>query len=256
MSMARDLARALDPVIFAQDCGITPDPWQAELLRSAVATVVALLRALLLCSRQSGKTTVTAILALWVALYEAPALVIIVSPSQRQSAEMLRTIMRFHSRLDGAPALEGESVLKAEFANGSRILALPGTEKTVRGLAGAALVIIDEAARVDDELLAAVRPMLATAEGGGRLIALTTPAGKRGWFFEAWTGAGDWTRVRVAATDCPRISKEFLAEELKELGAMRFSEEYQLEFRDSDEAVFPGDIIAAAFRSEILPLWT
>jgi hypothetical protein len=256
MSMARDLARALDPVIFAQDCGITPDPWQAELLRSAVATVVALVRALLLCSRQSGKTTVTAILALWVALYEAPALVIIVSPSQRQSAEMLRTIMRFHSRLDGAPALEGESVLKAEFANGSRILALPGTEKTVRGLAGAALVIIDEAARVDDELLAAVRPMLATAEGGGRLIALTTPAGKRGWFFEAWTGAGDWTRVRVAATDCPRISKEFLAEELKELGAMRFSEEYQLEFRDSDEAVFPGDIIAAAFRSEILPLWT
>jgi hypothetical protein len=142
MSMARDLARALDPVLFAEDCGITPDPWQAELLRSAVATVVALLRALLLCSRQSGKTTVTAILALWVALYEAPALVIIVSPSQRQSAEMLRTIMRFHSRLDGAAALEGESVLKAEFANGSRILALPGTEKTVRGLAGAALIMI------------------------------------------------------------------------------------------------------------------
>jgi hypothetical protein len=217
--------------------------------------VVALLRALLLCSRQSGKTTVTAILALWVALYEAPALVIIVSPSQRQSAEMLRTIMRFHSRLEGAPALSGESVLKAEFANGSRILALPGTEKTVRGIADAALIIIDEAARVEDELLAAVRPMLATAEGGGRLIALTTPAGKRGWFFEAWTGTGDWTRVRVPATDCPRISQEFLEEELRELGAMRFSEEYGLEFRDSDEAVFPFGVIAAAFTSEVAPLW-
>jgi hypothetical protein len=256
MSMARDLARALDPVIFANDCGIVPDPWQAELLRSAVATVVALLRALLLCSRQSGKTTVTAILALWVALYEAPALVIIVSPSQRQSAEMLRTIMRFHAKLEGAPALNGESVLKAEFANGSRILALPGTEKTVRGLAGAALIVIDEAARVDDELLAAVRPMLATSEGGGRLIALTTPAGKRGWFFEAWTGTGDWTRVRVSATDCPRISEAFLKEELKELGALRFSEEYELEFRDSDEAVFPFAVIAAAFTDQVRPLWT
>ncbi len=253
--MARDLARALDPVVFARDCGIEPDPWQAELLRSVMA-VVTLLRALLLCSRQSGKSTVTALLALWVALFEAPALVVIVSPSQRQSAEMLRTIMRFHSKLDGAPALEGESALKVEFANGSRILALPGTEKTIRGIAGAALVIIDEAARVDDELLAAVRPMLAVAEGGGRLIALTTPAGKRGWFFEAWTKPGDWTRVRVAATDCPRISQEFLDEELKELGAMRFSEEYELEFRDSDEAVFPHAVIAAAFSAEVLPLWT
>jgi hypothetical protein len=97
--------------------------------------------------------------------------------------------------------------------------------------------------------------MLATTEGGGRPIALSTPAGKRGFFFEAWTGTGDWTRVRVAATDCPRISKEFLAEELKELGAMRFSEEYELEFRDNDEQVFPGAIIAAAFRQEIKPLW-
>src|SRR5258705_2630397 len=229
MSMSRDLAHALDPVIFAQDCGITPDPWQAELLRSAVATVVALLRALLLCSRQSGKTTVTALLALWVAIFEAPALIIIVSPSQRQSAEMLRTIMLFHAKLEGAPALVGESKLTVELTNGSRILALPGTERTVRGFAGAALVIIDEAARVDDELLAAVRPMLAVAEGGGRLIALTTPAGKRGWFHEAWFGTGDWTRVRVPATDCPRISPEFLADELKELGPMAFSEEYCLE---------------------------
>jgi hypothetical protein len=97
--------------------------------------------------------------------------------------------------------------------NSSRILALPGTEKTIRGYAKADLVVIDEAARVEDELLAAVRPMLATSEGGGRLIALTTPAGKRGWFFEAWTGTEPWTRVCVTAEDCPRISKEFLAEE-------------------------------------------
>jgi hypothetical protein len=231
--LADTLARALDPVSLALDVGITPDPWQAELLRTRPR------RSLLLCSRQSGKTTATALTALWTAIYEAPALVIICSPSQRQSIETLRSLMLYHSKLQGAPALNGESVLKAQFSNGSRILALPGTEKTVRGLAGAALVIIDEAARVDDELLAAVRPMLATSEGGGRLIALTTPAGKRGWFFEAWIGTGDWTRVRVPATDCPRISAEFLADEMKELGPMAFSEEYCLEFRDDSESVFP-----------------
>jgi hypothetical protein len=250
MSMARDLARAFDPVLLARDIAVEPDPWQAELLRTRPR------RSLLLCSRQSGKTTVTALTALWTAIYESPALVVIVSPSQRQSAEMFRTLMMFHSKLSGAPSLNSESVLKAELANGSRILALPGSEKTVRGLANVSLAIVDEAARVEDELLAAIRPMLATATGGGRLIALTTPAGKRGWFHQAWTSGGeDWHRVRVAASDCPRITQEFLDEELRELGAQRFSEEYGLEFLDPDEAVFPSEIIAAAFSQEVRPLW-
>jgi Terminase large subunit, T4likevirus-type, N-terminal len=253
MRISRSLARALDPCIMANDCGIVPDPWQAALLQSTAH------RVLLLCSRQSGKSTVSCLLALWVAIFEAPALIIVVSPSQRQSAETLRTIMQFHAKLDGAPALIGESVLKAELANGSRILALPGVERTVRGLAGVALIIIDEASRIDDELIAGVRPMLATSEGGGRLIALTTPAGKRGWFYSAWhdTAEGNnWKRVRVAASDCPRISKEFLDEEMRELGPLRFSEEYSLTFRDDLEAVFPSDLIDRAFTTEITPLWT
>jgi hypothetical protein len=238
-------------VLLALDCGIVPDPWQAELLRTRPR------RSLLLCSRQSGKSTVTALTALWEAIYSAPALVVIVSPSQRQSAEMLRTLMLFHTKLEGAPPLDGESVLKVELTNGSRIIALPGVERTVRGLANVALAIVDEASRVDDELLTAIRPMMATSEGGGRLIALTTPHGRRGWFHEAWTKpGGDWNRVCVPVTDCPRISQEFLADELKELGPMRFSEEYQLEFRDSDESVFPSELIARAFTLEVQPLWT
>ncbi len=84
---------------------------------------------------------------------------------------------------------------------------------------------------------------------------MTTPAGKRGWFYEAWIGQSDWTRVKVTAKDCPRISQEFLDEELRELGAMRFSEEYGLEFRDSDEAVFPLAVIEKAFTPEVTPLW-
>lgn len=248
MLIGKDIARMLDPVLFAQGCGITPDPWQADLLRSTSH------RALLLCSRQSGKTTTTALKTLYTAVYKSDALCVVVSPSQRQSAEFLRTVRGLHSKLDGAPALDSESVLKVELANGSRILALPGTERTIRGLAGAALVVVDEAARVEDELLAAVRPMLATSAGS--LIALSTPAGKRGFFYDAWHGDPDaWHRVRVSADQCPRISKEFLAEELRELGAARFSEEYQLQFIDSDSSAFPTTIIDNAFTTELAPLW-
>jgi hypothetical protein len=238
------LVHALDPVKFAEACGITCDKWQAAVLRSSSK------RALLLCSRQSGKSTVTALAALHVALFSG-GLVVIVSPSQRQSGEMIRTIRGFIGHLG---LKLGETALKIEFDNGGRIVALPGSERTVRGLSAASLVVVDEAARCGDELLVAVRPMLATTNG--RLIALSTPAGRRGFFFEAWHSAdSDWLRIRVSVSQCERISKEFLATELKTLGAQRYSEEYELEFRDSDEAVFPFAIIEAAFREDIKPLW-
>ena len=63
----------------------------------------------------------------------------------------------------------------------------------MRGLASVDLIVIDEAARVDDELLAATRPMLAVSNG--TLFALTTPAGKRGWFYEQWLHGVGWQRI-------------------------------------------------------------
>src|SRR5262245_59237282 len=97
--MAKDMARMLDPVMLAIDAGIQPDPWQAQLLRDPPR------RALLCCSRQVGKSLVAALLALWTALYAPPALVAILSPSQRQSAEMFRLLMTLYAKLEGAPAL-------------------------------------------------------------------------------------------------------------------------------------------------------
>jgi hypothetical protein len=149
--MAHDLARCLDPVILARDCGIDPDAWQAGLLRERPK------RSLLLCSRQSGKSLTASLLAIWTALYD-PGLVILVSPSQRQSGELFRTVMLLYAKLDAAPSIVAESALRAELANGSRIIALPGTERTVRGLSAARMIVVDEAARVEDDLIVALPP--------------------------------------------------------------------------------------------------
>src|SRR5215475_7355687 len=105
--------------------------------------------------------------------------------------------MNFYRKLEGAPELAAESVLRAEFKNGSRIVALPGSEKTIRGYSGANLIILDEASRIEDELIAGLTPMLATTNGS--FWALTTPAGKVGWFYDQWISADDWTRVRINA---------------------------------------------------------
>src|SRR5262245_13982743 len=249
-SLAGDISRALDQGLLALDVGIEPDPWQAQVLRQQPR------RLLMLCSRQAGKSTVSALLALHTALYTSAALVLLVSPSLRQSGELFRTTMGFYQRLSGVVPLKMESTLRAEFENGARIVSLPGTERTTRGFSKAALIVVDEAARCDDGLLGALRPMMATSKDGGRLVMLSTPFGKRGMFWDAWSGGRkDWQRVEVPADQCPRISKEFLEEELRQLGAQRFGEEYLLQWNDPDTSVFSSELVAAAFTDQVVPLW-
>src|SRR5262249_6770208 len=146
-----------------------------------------------------------------------------------------------------------ETALQLELANVSRVLSLPGTEGTVRGFSKVSLLIIDEAARVSDPLYYAVRPMLAVSRG--RLVALSTPFGQRGWFHAEWTGAGDWERVRVTADQVPRITKEFLAEERRALGERFYAQEYMTSFESTIDAVFDYRDIQAALSDNVQPLF-
>src|SRR5207244_1618180 len=145
-------------------------------------------------------------------------------------------------------AVTGESALQLTLANGSRVVALPGEEATIRCYSGVRLLVIDEAARVPDVLYRSVRPMLAVSRG--RLICLSTPFGKRGWFFEAWQGSAEgkdrWDRVRITARQCPRIMPEFLAEERIELGERWFKQEYGCSFEDVVGAFFTSEALDAA----------
>ena len=132
------------------------------------------------------------------------------------------------------------------------MVALPGTEKTVRGYAGANLIVCDEAARIDDALMAALRPMLAAVNGA---VMLSTPAGKRGNFIKSWTEGGeDWHRVQSSASTCPGC-QGVPRRGMRELGPTMFRQEYELEFISDAEALFNYAIIAAAFTDEVKPLW-
>jgi hypothetical protein len=115
-----------------------------------------------------------------------------------------------------------------------------------------ALLIIDEAARVPDDLYFAVRPMLAVS--GGRLLLLSTPFGQRGFFYEAWRADEAWERYEVPATMCPRISAAFLEEERRAIGAWWFDQEYLCQFRDTIDQVFSTADIEAAIDPTVAPL--
>jgi hypothetical protein len=128
ISLGKDFARALDPVILARDCRINPDAVQAKILTSNSS------RLLLNCSRQWGKSTTAALIALHVALYDAPAMIVLISPSQPQSTELFKKIHGFWAKLAGAPKAEQETLTKMQLANGSRIVSLPGSEKQRAGI--------------------------------------------------------------------------------------------------------------------------
>ena len=242
--LAEDLRYALDPVVFAAErLNLTPDPWQADILRRCKK------RMILNCSRQAGKSTAAAIIALHRALYYANSLVLLVSPSLRQSSELFRKVTDFLNLLPVKPKLIEENKLSLQFANGSRIVSLPGSEATVRGFSNVDLIIEDEASRVSDDLYRALRPMLAVS--GGRLVLMSTPFGKRGHFFEEWTNGGDWHRVIIPAAKCPRISKDFLDKELASLGEWWFQQEYMCQFVETEDHVFPYDLIKEAIDDEI-----
>src|SRR5215203_4702082 len=245
--LAEDLRLALDRVSFAWELGLEPDPWQGDLLRSSSD------RVLLNCCRQSGKSTMTGIVALHQALYHPSSLILCLAPALRQSQELFGKVLGFYRDLDRPIPAKAERRLSLELENGSRIVTLSGTEKTVRGFSGVNLLIVDEAARVADELYYAVRPMLAVS--GGRLLMLSTPFGKRGVFYEEWSGGSAWERYTVTAEECPRIPPEFLEEERQTLGPWWFAQEYECRFMDTLDQVFATEVIDKAITDEVTPLF-
>lgn len=193
------------------------------------------------------------VIALHRALYFPGSLVLCLAPSERQSKELFAKVSDSYRRLRGTPAPASDRKLGMHLPNGSRIEALPGSEKTVRGFSGTALLIVDEAARVDDELYYAVRPMLAVS--GGALMMLTTPYGKRGAFFEEWTGGRQWDRYEVPAAECPRISEGFLEEERAALPTYIYRQEYECSFEDTEDQIFTHGMVQAAVTPDVKPLF-
>jgi hypothetical protein len=235
-----------DPALIMELAGLSPDPWQRDLLRFPSPMV------LLNCSRQSGKSTVAAAMALQAALLQAPALVLLLSPTLRQSMELFgdKVLPLYNTLGRPVPTLRPrDNMLQLRLANGSRIVSLPGDSSSVRGYSNVRLLVIDEGARVDDGLYYAVRPMLAVSRG--RLVALSTPFGRQGWFFEQWRGPEPWQRVKITAEQCPRIPRDFLAEERRAIGERWYAQEYECEFMEIVGAVFSGRDIEAALAKPV-----
>jgi hypothetical protein len=203
-------------------------------------------RLLLNCHRQSGKSTVVALKALWTGLFQN-GLVLLLSPSLRQSRELFKKVTAFYELLGRPVPPRVHNNLELELSTGGRIVSLPSCEATVRGFSGPRLIIMDEASRIPTSLFEAIIPMQSVS--GGTLILLSTPWGKRGFFYEAWAGMkGPWHRAERPATDCPRITPERLAEARLLMDENKFNREYLCKFTEAAGQYFSEQSLERAFR--------
>jgi len=222
----------VDPSLILRAQGIQPDPWQRRLLLSNHP------RVLLNCSRGAGKSRICSVLALHTALVRRNSLVLLVSRSLRQACELLRYVKQgFHAIKSPIPARRDNEIL-LELDNGSRIVGLPGREETIRGFQGVSLLLLDEAARVPDQLYFSVRPMLNVARG--RLVCLSTPFGARGFFWKEWHDTqANWERVCVPWSECPRIDAKDIEQERRAMGDAWVEQEYNCSFVTLHGLVYP-----------------
>jgi hypothetical protein len=229
---------------MARVARLDPDDWQRDFLLARPH------RGLLCCSRQSGKSTTTAALAVWIVTSEPGALVLLLSPTLKQSGELFRKCLALWRALGRPFGAVSETALTVELGNGGRIVSLPGVEASIRSFSAPRLIVADEAARVSNDLFASVLPMLAVSDGD--FVGLSTPFGRRGWWADAYLSGGDsWQRWEVPATACPRISPEFLAEAERMIGRFWYEQEFLVRFLDAESQAFTHAEVARAFAEEV-----
>jgi hypothetical protein len=220
MSELRDVAYQIDPALWVrQVLGVEPAPWQIEFLRAPRgASIIAL------TARQAGKTTTAAWAIAHYMLFTPGSLSVIACPSQRQSGEAVRRVK--DCLLKVGTELKSDHVYGLELKNGSRVLALPGSDDSIRGLTVDGWIVADEAARLSENLMAALRPMRARRQQA-RLAMLSTAWSYIDPFWTVWSNDNPaWIRLRATADIPGLFGAEYLEQERRELGEVKFKREY------------------------------
>ena len=231
----------LDPVErFRQAIG-EPDDWQRAILgadprRSPDDAFIAVL-----CSRQLGKSTTVAGLA-WDDLTRGKQ-ILIAAPSERQSRELLRRCTAFRNADPAPPKIVRANLTELEADNGGRIVCVPATDQA-RGFTCDTLVV-EEACFLPDEAIAALLPM---RKAEGRVLMISTPKGREGFFYETWTD-GKVRKIAARSVDVPRVRAK-VEFERKFMSDLRFRVEHLCEFLGAGLPLISFDVLDKAISSE------
>jgi hypothetical protein len=243
MSELREIAYRVDPALWVREvlC-VTPTPWQEIYLRAPRGASI-----LALAARQVGKSTTAAWAIAHAMMFTGGSLSAIACPTHRQSAEAVRLVRA--ALVKAGAKFDSDNVYGLELDNGARVLALPGSDDSIRGLTVDSWIVADEAARLTDDLIAALRPMRARRPEA-RFAMLSTAWSHADPFWIAWASDDDsWIRLKATA-DMPGapFSPDFLEQERRALGDPKFKREYLGIPGGGEGNLFTADLFAWAMQ--------
>jgi len=273
--MQEELLQRMSPARYAAKMGLEPYPWQSHLMDSRKK------RKLVNGARQGGKSTTVAVLPAWMAHFKPGSLSIVAAAVEKQAWEDMNKIKAFVSK-DPCLIVKRASDELLEFENGSRILVVPATERSARGWSAPALILLDEASRIPDPVYTSgIRPML-THNPLCEVLAISTPNGREGFFARAWESdrwekyevRAPWDIVETTWELVPALpEREFVAERLRrgilgsysprhkllaeqtenllEMGARMYRQEYLCEFVETEGAAFRYSDIDAMMGNQV-----
>ena len=252
-SLAADFLEASQRDSILAAFGMVADPWQEALIMSKHDMLVC-------CARQVGKSTAVAAIAAHQFCFDVGSLTAIVAPSERQASELLRKVRAMLRAAVPQMVYVGDGKTGIENTMGSRVMALPGTGDSTRGLSPS-LLVFEEAAHQTDEVFAALEPSVAVSKG--RTVMISTPAGKVGHFYDVWADTEDrlargetpdYELIRADYTQCSRYKPGFIEAKRRTMTEYAFAQEYLAQFTAADQAVFNPFSIDRAFAETGAPV--
>lgn len=253
------LSAKTSPTVFAQTIlGVTPHPTQVEWLecRAKVKTAC--------CGRRWGKSFAEAIDLIWFACSRPKTTQFLFAPTADQSRIIMEYVQTLlvnsaairYARLtkDGRP-LQSNPFPYIGFVNGSSIHARTAGASGVpaRGR-GADRIVLDEEAYIPAAIISGViGPFLANSQYAER-VNISTPFGLNHFHDQFALGLTDnpnFASFTFPSSSSPYVTAEYLAQQRLEMTALEYSIEYEANFAENQNAVFPWTLIQSAIDPSI-----
>jgi len=225
----------------------------------------------LVVGRRGGKSHAAALVATYEAAFQdhrdklAPgevATVLLIAADRAQARTLMRYVRGLFDHPMLRPMIKRETETGLELVNRCAIEIGTASFRSVRGYTLAAVIADEiafwqsEGANPDSEIIAALRPALATL--GGKLIAISSPYARRGVLWDAYRRQyGKPGRVLVAQAPSlmmnPTLPQRVVDDAMRD-DAARASAEYLAQFRSDIEQFLSLDVVTDAQRSRPLEL--